>query len=332
MELLCARCRAGVPAGARFCPACAAPVGLDAGGGPADEARKLVTVLFADVTGSTALGERLDPERLRAVLQAWYAAASAAVEAWGGSVEKFIGDAIVAVFGVPAVREDDAERALRAALEILDRLPELNRRFQSQHGVELEVRIGVNSGEVIAPLAPAAGGPLVTGDAVNVAARLEQAADPGSILVGERTWLAARSAFGFGDPVALELKGKAEPVTARRLIAAAPESRRGIPGLSAPMVGRDRELDALVEALDRTLADDRPTLGAFSTAPSRPTRKSVPGGGPIGSRRPRRARRTDIDNVERIDRPAEPLERQRSEGLDSDQRFNLGKRPLVQHD
>jgi len=260
MEPTCGTCGAVLPAGARFCPACAAPVGPDAGGGPADEARKLVTVLFADVTGSTALGERLDPERLRAVLQAWYSAASAAIEAWGGTVEKFIGDAIVAVFGVPAVREDDAERALRAALEILDRLPELNRRFHSQHGVELAVRIGVNSGEVIAPLSASAGAPLVTGDAVNVAARLEQAADPGSILVGERTWLGARDAFGFGDPIGLELKGKAEPVTARRLIAAAAESRRGIPGLRAPMVGRDHELDALIDALDRTVADGRPTL------------------------------------------------------------------------
>src|SRR3977135_3483623 len=114
--------------------------------------RKLVTVLFADAIGSTSLGDRLDPERLRSVLDAYFAAMAAAVEEWGGTVEKFIGDAVMAVFGVPAVREDDAERALNAAIEMMARLGSLNSELQSRHGVTLQMRIGVNTGEVVAGL------------------------------------------------------------------------------------------------------------------------------------------------------------------------------------
>src|SRR3979409_121558 len=111
--------------------------------------RKLVTVLFADATGSTSLADRLDPERLRTVLDAYFGAMAAAVEAWGGTVEKFIGDAVMAVFGVPTVREDDAERALNAAVEMMERLSSLNEELQSRHGLALQMRIGVNTGEVV---------------------------------------------------------------------------------------------------------------------------------------------------------------------------------------
>jgi class 3 adenylate cyclase/tetratricopeptide (TPR) repeat protein len=224
------------------------------------EERKLVTILFADVTGSTALGERLDPERLRSLLNTYFSAMSAAIESWGGTVEKFIGDAVMAAFGVPIVREDDAERALRASLDMLSRLEELNRDFQKRHGVTLQIRIGVNSGEVIAP----AGGPvdqmIVAGDAVNVAARLEAMAEPGTVLAGERTYLAARDAFRFGEPMALDLKGKADMVTARRVIEPLAEATRGVPGLNSPMVGRDRELDALVGLLEDAVDSRRPRL------------------------------------------------------------------------
>jgi class 3 adenylate cyclase len=120
-----------------------------------EEERKLVTILFADVIGSTQLGEKLDPERLRSLFSAYFSAMSAVIEAWGGTVEKFIGDAIMAAFGIPIVREDDAERALRASLEMLERLDDLNRDFRERHRVTLEIRIGVNTGEVIAPV----GGP-----------------------------------------------------------------------------------------------------------------------------------------------------------------------------
>lgn len=224
------------------------------------EERKVVTVLFADVAGSTALGDQLDPERLRAVLQDWFSTAAAAIEAWGGTVEKFIGDAVVAVFGAPRVREDDASRALHAALELIDRLPELNRRFSERHGVQLAIRIGVNSGEVIAPLDARAGGSIVTGDVVNVAARLEAAGEPDTILAGERTYLAARGAFRFGEPIALELKGKAAKVPAYRVLGAGPAAQRGVPGLRAAMIGRERELDALLGQLRDTVDAREPRL------------------------------------------------------------------------
>src|SRR4030088_1363164 len=125
--------------------------------------RKLVTVLFADAIGSTSLADRLDPERLRTVLDAYFAAMAAAVEAWGGTVEKFIGDAVMAVFGVPAVREDDAERALNAAMEMMKRLRTLNEELQARHGVSLRMRIGVNTGEVVAVTPARAGQRLVSG-------------------------------------------------------------------------------------------------------------------------------------------------------------------------
>src|SRR3954462_11082484 len=149
-------------------------------------ARKTVTVLFTDVAGSTALGERLDPELLRRVMWRYFEAVQTVLERHGGTVEKFIGDAVMAVFGVPAVREDDALRAVRAAAEIGDALRELNQELQREHGVEIVTRTGVNTGEVII----GGGAPdqkLATGDAVNVAARLEQAAQPGEVLLGAAT-------------------------------------------------------------------------------------------------------------------------------------------------
>ena len=256
MNAACASCGAALPESARFCPSCAAPVASAS----LDEERKVVTVLFADVTGSTSLGERLDPERLRHVLHAWFSVAAAAIEAWGGTVEKFIGDAVVAVFGVPIVREDDADRALRAALEMLQRLPELNHRFREQHDVELAVRIGVNTGEVITPRVAGAAALLVAGDAVNVAARLEQAAEPGYVLVGNRTWETTRGAFEFGAAVDLELKGKQALVRAWPLLGARAEASRGIPGLRSSMVGRERELRQALDALDDVRSARQPQL------------------------------------------------------------------------
>src|SRR5207253_1894045 len=175
------------------------------------EERELVTVLFADITGSTTLGERFDPERWRVLLQRFFSVMTSTIEAWGGTVQKVRGDSVMATFGVPIVREDDAERALRAACQMLERLMELNTEFKSQHGVSLAIRVGVNTGEVMA----ASDQNIVTGDAVNVAARLEQMADPGTILAGERTYAAARGAFVFGEPEAREGRGKAAPVTVR---------------------------------------------------------------------------------------------------------------------
>jgi class 3 adenylate cyclase/tetratricopeptide (TPR) repeat protein len=253
----CANCGTESPEGFRFCPSCGAPLGQAE---PAREERKVVTILFADVTGSTALGEQLDPERLRVLLNTYFSAMSAMIEAWGGSVEKFIGDAVMAVFGVPLIREDDPHRALRAALDMLDRLEELNSDFRQQHGITLAIRIGVNTGEVIAPIGAPPVQRIVAGDAVNVAARLEQAAEPGRVMVGERTYLAVRDAFLFGDVLQLELKGKSGMVAARPLLGLVAEAGRDIPGLRAPMIGRDRELSALVSVLEQAVETGRPRL------------------------------------------------------------------------
>jgi class 3 adenylate cyclase/tetratricopeptide (TPR) repeat protein len=253
----CPACGTSVDDEAAFCPTCGHQLKAAAMEG---EQRKVVTILFADVIGSTALGEQLDPERLRVVLGTYFAAMTEVIASWGGTVEKYVGDAVMAVFGVPTVREDDAERALHAALEMGTRLTELNADFDRAHHIMLEVRIGVNSGEVVAPTGPAPTQRIVAGDAVNVAARLEQAAAPGTVLAGERTYRAARLAFRFDPPALVEAKGKADPVRAYRLVEALPEVRRGVRGLNAPMIGRDRELATMLGTLEEAIEAGRPRL------------------------------------------------------------------------
>jgi class 3 adenylate cyclase len=202
------------------------------------EERKVATVLFADLVGSTEFGGSQDPERARLLLERFYEAMTAEIARAGGTPEKFIGDAVMAAFGVPAAQEDHAERALHTALSMQRRLTEL-------FGDDLALRIGVNTGEVVLGRAHE-GGSFVTGDAVNVAARLEQAAEPGEVLVGERTVSAARGAFEFGESTAIDAKGKPEPVTCRRLVRAVSLMRpRGVGGLAAAFVGREAELDLL---------------------------------------------------------------------------------------
>ena len=174
----------------RFCANCGATLGHSATASGSE--RKLVTVLFADVTGSTQLGEQLDPEQLRAVMDAYFSAMRTEIEAEGGTVEKFIGDAVMAAFGAPLAHEDDAARALRAGLRMLARLPDVNRDLEPAYGVRLQIRIGVHSGEVLAAVDPEPGEAMVTGDAVNAAARLQTAAEPGELLASERTVAAAR--------------------------------------------------------------------------------------------------------------------------------------------
>jgi len=171
--------------------------------------RKLATILFADLVGSTELGASLDPEYARDLLDRFYDAMEAEIALGGGTVEKFIGDAVVAVFGVPAAQEDHAERALQVALWMQERLQEL---FRGR----LSLRIGVNSGEV-AVGRPREGSSFATGDAVNVAARLEQAAEPGHVLVGERTASLVGGAFELGEPRTVEAKGKEGGVACREL-------------------------------------------------------------------------------------------------------------------
>ena len=204
------------------------------------EQRKTVTVLFCDLTGSTALGEKLDPERLRALLANYFERMKAIVERHGGTVEKFIGDAVMAVFGVPVVHEDDALRAVRSAVEMRDALPELG----------LEGRIGVMTGEVVTGTEER----LATGDAVNVAARLEQAARPGEALIGQPTLALVRETTEVEAVEPLVVKGKAEPVPAYRLLRVrdAPERQHG-----ARLIGRHHELAILREAWERVERERR---------------------------------------------------------------------------
>ena len=214
------------------------------------QARKTVTVLFCDLTGSTALGEQLDPEALREVIQRYFDEMRSVIERHGGTVEKFIGDAVMAVFGVPRVREDDALRAVRAAVDMQSALGDANVAFERDLGVRIEARIGVHTGEVIAG-DPATGGSFVSGDAVNVAARLEQAAEPGEILIGETTHRLVRAAV-IAEPLPpAQLKGKAEPVAAYRLVVVEPGSEMLPRRLDAPLVGRERELETLKNAFEK---------------------------------------------------------------------------------
>src|SRR5262245_35728961 len=228
--MFCPICGHGNSDAARFCESCGAPVEDGSA-----ERRKVVSVLFCDVVGSTALGESLDAEALRALLARYFERMKSIVERHGGVVEKFIGDAVMAVFGLPAVHEDDAVRALRAAAEMQAALPKLG----------IEGRIGVCSGEVVTGTEER----LATGDAVNVAARLQQAAQPGEILLGGATLRLARDLVEAEPVEPLSLKGKREPVPAWRLLAvsgAAAERR-----FDSPLVGRERELQALAGTWER---------------------------------------------------------------------------------
>jgi len=224
----------------------------------ATEQRKLVSVVFADVVGSTAFGSDNDPEVVRSVMGSYFERMKRIAETHGGTVEKFIGDAVMVVFGVPLLHDDDAERAVRAALAMRDSMEGLN----AELGVSLAARVGVNSGEAVA----GAGEDrqfLVTGDAVNVAARLQQGAEMGEVVVGPLTESLTRSAIEYAarDPVVA--KGKTEPITAYRAVrarSAVPEQARGLPAMRAQLVGRQRELRMLLESFERVRDDRRAHL------------------------------------------------------------------------
>src|ERR671930_2086481 len=210
----CPRCGEGLPEGSRFCLACGAPVSASGAG---RERRKVVTVIFADVVGSTALGESVDPETLRWAMQWWFGRMGEAIERHGGAVERYIGDAVMAVFGIPVAHEDDALRAVRAAADMRDEARALSAELRRERGFEFSVRIGINTGEVVAGDA-SAGEAFVSGDPVNVAARLEQTAAVGEVLLGELTWRLTRQAVRAEAVEPLALKGKAKPVPAYRLL------------------------------------------------------------------------------------------------------------------
>jgi class 3 adenylate cyclase/tetratricopeptide (TPR) repeat protein len=243
---VCPSCGQENPAGARFCNACGASLAV-----APTEQRKVVTVLFSDVTGSTALGERLDPESLRRVLARYFDLASQVVDRHGGSVEKFIGDAVMAVFGVPHVHEDDALRAVRAAAELREALEALNTELARDYGTTLSVRIGVNTGEVVTGTEER----LATGDAVNVAARLEQAAQPGEILVGADTIGLVRDAVTVEALPPLDAKGKSDALSAYRLLSVDTEAPAFVRRGDVAMVGRELQLKLLRDALDTVVSE-----------------------------------------------------------------------------
>lgn len=214
------------------------------------EERKLVTVLFADVTGSTVMGEDLDPEDVRAIMGRYYDHARRVVHDYGGTLEKFIGDAVMAVFGLPRAHGDDAERAVAAALALRETLAS-----DLVLGA-VQLRMGVNTGEVVATSDPAGGDFLVTGDAVNTAARLQQAASPGEILASERTSEATSSAFRFGESREVELKGKREPQTVFPVLG----KREVRQAVRPPLVGREEDLMMLSLLHRRAVREGKPQL------------------------------------------------------------------------
>jgi class 3 adenylate cyclase/tetratricopeptide (TPR) repeat protein len=249
----CALCGEDSPARARFCPGCGAP--LPERGGGLTEERKVVTVLFCDLVGSTARADGADPEDVQATLGPYHARLRTELERYGATVEKFIGDAVMAVFGTPAAHEDDAERAVRAGLRILAAISELN---DARPGLDLEVRIGIASGEGLVRLGarPELGQGVVVGDVVNTAARLQTAAPPGGVVVGELTHRLTADDFDYQGLAPVMVKGKAGPLAVWR--AAGTRARVAAEVLSAPatpFVGRAEELAGLRSALGRTVRE-----------------------------------------------------------------------------
>ena len=254
----CVACGHDNPDGARFCNGCGAP--LSSTTLPPREERKTVSIVFADLVGSTARAESLDPEDVRAVLSPYHHLLREQLTAYGGTVEKFIGDAVVGVFGTPVAHEDDAERAVRASLAIQEAIGDLN---DAEPGLALEVRIGVNTGEALVNLEarPDRGEAMVSGDVINTAARLQSAAPPGRVLVGEQTHRASQRTIEFAQHESIHARGKAEPVPCWLVVNA--RSSFGLEDDAvgrAPLVGRVREVALLADALARVRSDERPQL------------------------------------------------------------------------
>jgi len=259
--MTCSGCSFEAPADFAFCPKCGARLAAAPAPPPSPTAVpdgdcRPVTVLFADLAGFTALSEGLDPEEVRAIQADLFREMSASVERYEGFVEKFVGDAVMAVFGAPRAHENDPERGLRAALLMRDRMGALNRHWERRVGRPLALHIGVNTGPVVAGRigATADAAYAVTGDTVNTASRLQSAAPPGEILISDATYQLTHHAFAFAPREEVPLKGKSEPVGVHRLLGplAAPRSARGLEGLglAAPLVGRARELRRMETVFD----------------------------------------------------------------------------------
>src|SRR5690348_6165483 len=253
----CPTCGAENPPEDRFCGSCGTPLQDDAvspGPGPtgreAVAERRLVSVLFADLVGFTTLSEHRDPEEVRELLSEYFDRCRSLIERYGGTVEKFIGDAVMAVWGTPVAREDDAERSVRAALSLTQMVSALGEEVGMP---ELRVRAGVLTGNAAVEVGSESEG-MVLGDTVNTASRLQSIAAPGTVLVDDVTRRASEAAIAYEDAGTHQVKGREQPVrgwTALRVVAGAGGARRSA-GLEAPFVGRDRELQRIIEAADRS--------------------------------------------------------------------------------
>src|SRR5919107_4692665 len=233
----CSNCGQDNPEGFRFCGACGSPL---AAPHPPGEERKIVTVLFCDLVGFTARSDRADPEDVGAMLRPYHARLRGETERVGGTLDKLIGDAVMAVFGVPSVHEDDPERAVRCALRMLEAIAELN---EAHPALELSVRIGINTGEALVALARSADSEGVVGDVVNTAARLQGVAPVNGVVVGEATWRATQALFEYEQLAPVRVKGKADPVPIWRLLGA--RSRPGVDVAerpATPLIGSGEEL------------------------------------------------------------------------------------------
>ena len=251
---ICASCGQDNPDVAKFCLACGAPLAAQ----PTTEERKLITVLFTDIVGSTAKAEQMDPEDVRARLAPYYVSLRTELERFGGTVEKFIGDAVVALFGAPVSHEDDPERAVRAAFAVCRAIDELN---AEDEWLDLQVRVGVNTGEALIVVGARAseGEGVASGDVMNTAARLQSAAPINGILVGELTYAATRDAIDYRDAEPIAAKGKSEPVRVWEAVEVKEEAH--MPAADAvTFVGRDREASVLTDVWSTAIAERRPGL------------------------------------------------------------------------
>jgi class 3 adenylate cyclase len=248
---ICPQCGEENPEGAKFCNECAAPLDEHPAGFALEE-RKVVSVLFCDLVGFTAASEQADPEDVRARIRPYHARLRSEIEHYGGTVEKFVGDAVMAVFGAPVAHEDDTERAVRAGLRILEAIQELN---EHDPGLSLQVRIGINTGEAVVALGvrPEDGEGFVTGDVVNTASRLQGAAPVNGIAVSEQTYRQTERVFDYEQLQPVQVKGKAQRVAIWRPLRA--RSRFGSDLTrthSTPLVGRELEKPLLIGTFERS--------------------------------------------------------------------------------
>src|SRR3954470_10405114 len=250
--MACSRCGSNAPPDARFCPACGEPLS------PAGvvEERKTVSVLFVDIVGSTERADEADPEDVRELNQLYYGEVSARIERFGGAIEKYVGDAVMAVFGAPIAHSDDAERAVRASLSVLEGVDELNERHPN---LELQVRAAVCTGEAMVALDAAPADALATGDVVNTAARLQSAAPPGGAVVGAETYRLTRHAFSYDALDDIDAREKRDPVQAW-LVGEPIVSPSERPTSVTPMVGREREVLLIRTVWERAVSARSPHL------------------------------------------------------------------------